>query len=76
MAAAAAGKKESVTLSFFMEVNVSEIEEDPSTMPTIFWLHDVWMDRWVDRSRRRVCSRFFEVQTWRQVKRACRSGHV
>ena len=35
MAAAAAGKKESVSFSLFMEVNNLEVEEELSTMATL-----------------------------------------
>ena len=39
---AAAGKKESVSLSFFKEVNNLVVEEDLSTMATLFWKKGVW----------------------------------
>ena len=35
--AAAAGKKESVSLSLFMEVNDFDVCEDLSTMASLFW---------------------------------------
>ena len=44
--AAAAGKKESVSLSLFMEVNNLEFEEDLSTMATLLWAEGVWVGRW------------------------------
>ena len=34
---AAPGKKESLSLSLFMEVDNLEVEEDSSTMATLFW---------------------------------------
>ena len=42
--AAAAGKKESVPLSLFMEKNV-EVEEDFFTMAAVFWAEVVWTGR-------------------------------
>ena len=44
--AAAAGKKEPESLSLFKEVNNLEGEEESSTMATLFWAEDVWMNRW------------------------------
>ena len=35
---AAAGKKESVSLSLFMEVNNLEVQEELSTMATLAWV--------------------------------------
>ena len=43
--AAAAGKNESVSLTLFMDVNDLEVEEDFSTMPTLFWAEGVWMGK-------------------------------
>ena len=39
--AAAAGKTESVLSSLFIEVNDLEVEEDLSTMATLFWAEGV-----------------------------------
>ena len=54
---AAAGKKESVSSSFFMEVKNREVEEDLPTMATIFWAEGVWMGNMEESSRRRGGSR-------------------
>ena len=51
-----------------MEVNDLDVEEDLSTMATIFWATGVWMNRWSDRSL--TCRR------GRQVRGNCRSRHV
>ena len=45
MAAAAAGKKESVSLSLFMEVNNLVVEEELSTMATLAWAEGSRMGR-------------------------------
>ena len=45
--AAAAGEKESVSLSFFMEVSNLEVEEEPFTMAALAWVEGVWLGRWV-----------------------------
>ena len=44
--AAAASKKESVSLSLFMEVNELEVEEELSTIATLFRVGGVWINRW------------------------------
>ena len=44
--AAAAGKKESVPLSLFMNVKSLEVEEDLSTMAALAWAEGVWLRRW------------------------------
>ena len=64
MAAAAAGKKESVTLSFFLEVNMSDVEEELSTMATLFWGGGRGEGRW----RREQKKAIIDVQTWREVR--------
>ena len=69
--AAAACKKKSVSLSLFMEVNSLEVEEELSTMATLFCAKGVcgWEDgRERENRRRRGGSWVFEVQGWRQVK--------
>ena len=43
--AAAAGKKEFVTLSLFMAVDNLEFEADLSTVATLFWAEGVWWRR-------------------------------
>ena len=42
MAAAAAGKKSTTSLSFFMEAFGLEVEEDLSTLTTQYWAEGVW----------------------------------
>ena len=44
--AAAAGKKELVSFSLFMEVHKLEVEEELSTMATLAWAEGVWFGRW------------------------------
>ena len=63
---AAAGKKESVSL-FLLEVNDLEVEEDLSTMATLFLAEGVWMGRWRSEQQKARRKQIFEVQTWRQV---------
>ena len=46
MTAGAAGQKESVPLSLFMEVNNLEVEAELSTMVTLAWAEGVWLGRW------------------------------
>ena len=43
--AAAAGKKESVSLSLYMEADNPEVEEELSTMATLAWAEGTWMER-------------------------------
>ena len=66
--AAGAGKKESVSLSLFLEVNDLELEEEPSTMATLFWTEAVWMNRWRRGQQKVWRKQIFEVQTWKQVR--------
>ena len=41
---AAAGKKESVSISLFVEVHILEVEEELSTMATLALAEGVWFD--------------------------------
>ena len=66
---AAAVRKESVSSSLFMEVNVLELEEDLPTMATLFWAKGAWMGRWRREQQKARRKQIFEVRT-------CRSGHV
>ena len=59
--AAAAGKKESASLSLFMDVNILEVEQELSTMGTLAWAENVWLGEVEKRTAE-------EVQTWRQVR--------
>ena len=43
---AAAGKKELVSLSIFIEVTNLDVEEELSTMATLAWAEGTWMGRW------------------------------
>ena len=65
--AVAAGKKESVSLSLFLEVNNLEVEEELSTMTTLFWAEGVWIGRRRREQQKAWRKQIFEVQTWRQV---------
>ena len=49
--AAAAGKKKSVSLSLFMDVNNLEVEEELSSMATLAWADGSWMGRWARAKR-------------------------
>ena len=60
--AAAAGKKESASLSLSMEVNSLEVEEEISTMATLAWAEG---ERGADQGV--ATADLFEVQTWRQM---------
>ena len=71
-AEAAAGEKESVSLSLSSWRNNVEVEEDPSTMAALFWAEGVWMGKWKREQQKAWKRQLFEVQTWRHV----RSGHV
>ena len=59
---AAAGKGESVSLSFFMEVNNLEVEEELSTMATLACAEGIWMGRWGRGSRRPGGSRSWKYK--------------
>ena len=48
--AAAASKKVSVSRSVLMEVNDLEVEEDLSTLATLFGAEVVWMEKRAERS--------------------------
>ena len=66
---AAAGKKESVSLSIFMEVNDLEVAEEFSATATLyFWAKGVWMARWGRGQHKAWRKQIFEVRTWRQVR--------
>ena len=58
---AAAGKKESVSLSLFIEMKNLQVDEDLSTMVTFFWAEDVRMNRWHGHNGTLCCLR----TTWR-----------
>ena len=58
---AAAGKKESVSLSF-------EVEEELSIMATLAWAEGTWMEKWPREQKKAWKKQIFESQTWRQVR--------
>ena len=66
--AAAAGKKESVSLSLFMNVNNFEVEEELSTVATLAWVEGVWLGRWGREQQKAWRKQIPEAQTWRQVR--------
>ena len=63
--AAAAGKKELVLLSFFMEANSVEVEEGLSARATQAWAEGIWMGRWAREQKETWRKQIFEVQTWK-----------
>ena len=66
--AAAAGKKESVSLSLFMEVYNLDVEEELSTIATLAWAEGSWMGRWATEQDEALRNQIFEAQAWRQVR--------
>ena len=70
MAAAAAGKEESVSLSLFTEVKNFEVVEELSTLATLaLGGEGVWLGKWRKEQLKAWRKQIFEVQTWRQVRR-------
>ena len=63
--AAAAGKKESVSLSLFLQVKNLAVEEEPSTMATLAWAEGVWWGRWGKEQPNAWRKQIFEVQRWK-----------
>ena len=68
MAAAAAGKKGTTSLSLFMEAFGVEVEEELSTEATQTWAEGVWEGKWCTEQKKACMNQIFEVQTWRQVR--------
>ena len=66
--AAAAGKKESTSLSLFKVVYGLEVEEELSTMATQTWAERVWIVKWHTEQKEAWMRQIFEVQTLRQVR--------
>ena len=66
--AAAAGKKESVSLSLLMEVNILDVEEELSTTAPLAWAEGSWMGRWAGEQKEAWRKQRLEVQAWRQVR--------
>ena len=59
----AAGEKESVSLSLFMEVKNPEGEEELSTMATLAWAEGVWLGRCGKEQLKAWRKQILEVQT-------------
>ena len=66
--AAAAGKKSTTSLSFFMEVYGLEVEEELSTLATQYWAEGVWTGKWHHEQREAWMRQIQEVQSWKQVR--------
>ena len=64
--AAAAGQKDSVSVSLFMEVVGLKVEEELSTVATLFLAEGVWMGKWRRQQQKTWRKRILEVQTWKQ----------
>lgn len=64
---AAAGKKESVSLSLILEVNNLEVEEELSTMAPLAWAESVWLGKCGKEQMKAWRKQIFEVQKLRQV---------
>ena len=69
--AAAAGKKESTSLSLFLEVCGLDVEEELATVTTQAWAEGVWIGKRHTERKEVWRKRIFEVQT-----RTCRSCSV
>ena len=68
MAAAAAGKKSTTSLSLFMEALGLEVEEELSTMATQYWAKGVWTGKEHHEQKEVWMRQIQEVQMWRQVR--------
>ena len=44
------------------------VEQDPSTMVTLFWATGVWRGRWRKDQQKARKKQISEAQTWRQVR--------
>ena len=71
--ATAASNKESVSLFLFTEVSSWEVEEDVSTMATLFRAEGVWVNRCGREQQRAWRKQIVEVQTWGQVRGLARA---
>ena len=52
MAATADKKKQSVSLSLFMDMDDLGVEEEQCTMATLCWAEGVWMGRWEEQQQK------------------------
>ena len=68
MAAAAARKKNTTSLSLFMEAFGFEVEEELSTMATQTWEEGAWTGKWHTEQKEAWLNQIREVQMWRQVR--------
>ena len=68
MAAAAAGKKSTTSLSLFMEAYGLGVEEEVSTLATQYWAEGVWTGKWHHEQREAWMKQVREVQMRRQGK--------
>ena len=68
MAAAAARKKNTTSLSLFMEAFGLEVEEELSTMATQTWEEGAWTGKWHTEQKEAWLNQIREVQMWRQVR--------
>ena len=64
MAAAAAGIKSTTSLSLFMEAFGLEVEEDLSTLATLYWAEGVWTGKWYQEQKEAWMNQVRQVQTW------------
>ena len=62
--AAAAGKKSTTSLSWFMEAYGLEVEEELSTLATQNWAEGIWTGKLVSRTKRSAD----EANRWKQVR--------
>ena len=70
---AAAGKKNTTSLSLFMEAFGFEVEEELSTVATQTWAEEAWNGKWHTEQKDAWKWQIFEFQTWRG-ERDCRRG--
>ena len=60
--AAAASKKENVSLSLFLKVRHLEVETEISAIATLSWAEGVWAGRWKKEQRRLGGSELSKLQ--------------
>ena len=65
--AAAAGEKESVSLSHFMEVNNLEVEEELSTMDTLAWAEEKKCRR-CNKEEGTEKHRLYHCPCWKEIQ--------
>ena len=62
---AAAGKKNTASLSLFKEAHGIEVEEELFTVATQYWTEGVWRGKWYHEQREAWMKQVREVQMWR-----------